>query len=298
MQLQNKSSNRDSDKKQIEMINQIENDYKKQIMGMTESHERILKDLSDKNKDLEGKYHSLQEKYELSVRESNSINKALEARANTLEQRDQSYQDEISRLKEDRDRMLIDSQSSVDVEIFKLKSRNDELEKKYKDADRVANSHKFEIEKEKARWGSEKDYLESSKNDLLENIAKLEKKNETLVAQNEKLKERAKNKTRMTGKYGGNTSILESGIGSRFATGKFLGVKEMDQDNYSNNSSNTNKGSRFGTFTKFIGDGKETGDKKSIISNDDDGKILNDTPERYGGKSESTNTLSPQDDRE
>ena len=295
MQLQNKSSNRDSDKKQMEMINQIENDYKKQIISMQESHERINKEMSDKNKDIEAKYHSLQEKYELSVRESNSVNKALEKRVNDFELRDKQNQEEILRLKTDRDRMLVDSQSSVDQEINKLKTRNDDLEKKCKDYERVTTSHKFEIEKEKARWSSEKDYLESSKNDLMETVAKLEKKNESLVAQNEKLKERAKNKSRMTTKYGGNTSILESGIGSRFTAGKFLGVKELDQDNYSNNSSH--KGSRFGTFTKFISDGKEIGDKKSTTSNDDV-KILNDTPERYGGKSESTNTLSPEENRD
>jgi len=156
----------------------------------------------------------------------------------------------------------------------------------------------FEMEKEKARWNSEKDHFETNKNDLQELIARLEKKNESLVAQNEKLKERNKNNKRYT-KYSGstlgNSSILESGIGTRFAAGKFLGVKELDQDNYSNNSSN--KGTKFGTFTKFIGDGEKGGDKKSIGSGDDN-KVLDDTPDRYDKKSESTNTLSPQEDKE
>ena len=83
-------------------------------------------------------------------------------------------------------------------------------------------------------------------------------------------------------------------LGSRFVTNKFLGVKELEQDNYSNAS---NKGARFGTYVKFIGDGEKGGDKKSIASGDEN-KMLEVTPDRYDKKSESTNTLSPQEDKD
>lgn len=153
------------------------------------------------------------------------------------------------------------------------------------------------MEKEKVRWSAERDSLEHNYNKLQETVTRLEKKNETLVAQNEKLKERNKNAKRYN-KYGsgvGNSSIIESGIGSRFATNKFLGVKELDQDNYSHNSSS--KGARFGNIIKFIGDGEKGGDKKSIASGDEN-KMLEVTPDRYDKNSESTNTLSPQEDKE
>lgn len=152
------------------------------------------------------------------------------------------------------------------------------------------------MEKEKVRWSAERDSLEHNYNKLQEAVTRLEKKNETLVAQNEKLKERTKNAKRYN-KYGGglgNSSIIESGIGSRFVTNKFLGVKELEQDNYSNAS---NKGARFGTYVKFIGDGEKGGDKKSIASGDEN-KMLEVTPDRYDKKSESTNTLSPQEDKD
>jgi hypothetical protein len=145
----------------------------------------------------------------------------------------------------------------------------------------------FEVEKKQAKWSYEKESLETAKSDYHEQVVKLEKKNESLVAQNEKLKDRNKN-SRKFNKYGaGNSSILESNISSRFGTNKFLGVKEMDQDTYSN------KSSRFGTFTKFIGDGT----KENRKIGDEDDKILNleTTPEHSEKKSSSTATISPSD---
>ena len=291
-QLQTKSSHRDQDKKSLEMLNKMEREYKDQINSMQESHERILKDMSNKSKDIEGKYHSLQEKHEISVREGNSVNRGLEKRLDDFQKREKSYIEEISKLKEDRDRTLLDNQSTLDREKDTLKAKINDLERKFKDSERETLSLKIENEKEKTRLNSEINNLENNNSELQDKLSRVEKRKETLIAENEKLKERNKNKQRMTSKYSTNSSILESGLGSRFVAGKFLGVKELDHDNYSNSS---NKGSRFGTFTKFIGDGREIGDKKSSTSTDDN-KMLSDTPERYDKGSESTNTLSPQDE--
>lgn len=150
----------------------------------------------------------------------------------------------------------------------------------------------FEVEKKQAKWSFEKESLETAKSDLLEQVAKLTKKNENFIAQIEKLKERNKN-NRKFNKYGGglgNSSILESNNSSRFGTHKFTGVKELDQDSYGGQG----KSSRLGTFTKFIGDG--TKEDRKVAEDEIKIGALSSTPENSEKKSSSTVTLSPEQD--
>ena len=117
------------------------------------------------------------------------------------------------------------------------------------------------------------------------------KRNETLIAQNEKLKEKNKN-TRKMNKYSGPTSTssyIES-TGSRIAN-KFLGIKDSDQDVGTSGIS-----SRFGTFTKFIGDGERNEDKKSETSGDDNNKLLGlNTPDKFEKTSSNLSTHDEKD---
>lgn len=289
-QLQTKGSSVGSDKKQLDMINKMEKDYKDQINKLQDNHDKYVKELMDKNKELEAKNHSLQEKYELSYRDVNSSTKNLEKRLNEFEQRDSLQVEEIHKLKQERDRMLIDRQSAVDKEKEVYKAKLSEIEMKYKLSESEKGSLRFEIEKQQSKFNTEKDMLESNKNELQDAIARLEKRNETLVAQNEKLKEKNKN-SRKFNKYGGvnSSSYLDTSQG-RFMAGKFMSIaKEVEADQFSNNSGKEN---RFKTYTKFIGDGKDG--EKSTGSGDHE-KI----PGNYAGKeSESTNTLSQGDDKE
>lgn len=291
LQLQSKGSSKDQDMKQLDYINHMEREYKDQINTLQENNEKYTRELTDKIKDLEAKNHTLQEKYELSYRDASSYTRNLEKKVNDFEQREKTYLEELSELKAQRDRMILDNQSVLDKERDLLKQKIYDLESKFKNSESEKGKLKFEIEKQQAKWNTEKDHLESTRNEMQETISKLSKKNETLIAMNEKLKEKNKN-TKRYNKYGGGGlggSILDTSTSGRFVTGKFLGVKELEQDVYSSNSGKDN--SRFKTF-KFIGDGKE-GDKKSVMSGD-----LDKTPDRHAKESESTNTLSPNDDKE
>jgi len=293
IQLQNKGSSRDQDKKQLDMINHLENEYKDQISNLQESHEKYTSELLQKNKDLEAKNHLLQEKYELTFRDSSSSTKTLEKRLNDLEQKDIIQSRELSELKQQRDRMILENQKTIEKERDILKTKINEIERKFLSSESDKSSLRFEIEKQQARWNTEKDNLENIKQEMYEQIMKLEKKNENLMIQNEKLKEKTKN-SRKYNKYGGvNTSSYLDSSQSRFLAGKYTSIsKEIDPDSYSNNSGKEN---RFKTFTKYIGDGKE-GDKKSVGSHE---YHIEKTPDNVGGKeSESTNTLSPRDNKE
>ena len=83
---------------------------------------------------------------------------------------------------------MLEYQKQSDKEKEVAKGKYNDMEGKYKEADRVKNQLKFDIEKEKARWEMEKGHILSLNNDLKDKIEKLEKKKDTLVKEIEKLK--------------------------------------------------------------------------------------------------------------
>lgn len=305
LQLQNKGSSVDQEKKQMDMFNRMEKEYKDKMNKVQESHEKYVNELLDKNKDLEQKNHALQEKYELTFRDSSSSARTLEKRLNDLEQKDAAQQEEISQLKQQRDKAILEHQQAIDREREALKSKISEIERKFMASESDKSSLKFEIEKQQARWNTEKDNFDSIKTEMQDTIARLEKRNENLMMQNERLKEKTKN-PRKYNKYGGinTSSYLDSSQSSRFMAGKYIGSgREADSDTYSNNSGKEN---RFKTLTtKYIGDGKES-DKRSkeqilnsraqsdlILGSPYEGDKAGELPTK---ETESISTLSPQDD--
>ena len=105
------------------------------------------------------------------------------------------------------------------------------------------------------------------------------------------LKEKNKNVRKMN-KYGGPsaTSYLDSSTAAGRITSKFLGLNSSEQD-----LTTSGIGSRFGTFSKFIGDGEKYEDKKSETSGDDNKLSGVNSPD----KSEKTSSnLSNYDEKE
>ena len=129
----------------------MEREYKDQIANLQESHEKYAQDMIEKNKELDSKYHSLQEKYEVEYRESNGKIKNLENKLNDLEQRERGYLDEISNLRQQKDKMYLENQSVMEKEREQLKQKIGDLERRCKTAESDKSSLKFEIEKEKSR---------------------------------------------------------------------------------------------------------------------------------------------------
>lgn len=62
------------------------------------------------------------------------------------------------------------------------------MEEKFREAEKKRNCLIFEHEKERAKWNLEKDHLINQKNEIQENLNKLEKKKEILLRENERLK--------------------------------------------------------------------------------------------------------------
>ncbi len=95
---------------------------------------------------------------------------------------------EIEVLKEERDLKVLEQQRLNDAERESLKIKIGELEQKYKESENKRSAFIFEHEKERARWSLEKDHFITQRNELQEAIEKLEKKKDTLLKENEKLK--------------------------------------------------------------------------------------------------------------
>ena len=68
---------------------------------------------------------------------------------------------EIDELKQERDRKIIENQRKLEKERESLKARITEVEQKCKDIENKRSTMIFEFEKERAKWGLERDHLVS-----------------------------------------------------------------------------------------------------------------------------------------
>ena len=83
--------------------------------------------------------------------------------------------------------MYLENQNVLEKEREQLKQKISDLEKRCKTAESDKSSLKFEIEKEKSKLTQQINYLENTKLELQDQVNSLNKKNESLIAQNEKL---------------------------------------------------------------------------------------------------------------
>ena len=139
------------------------------------------------------------------------------------------------------------------MEKANYKKRIAEIEKNLRDAEGKKGALLLELEKEKAKWNIEKDNLVSKYSELNDKLTRVEKKNESLLRENEKLRNE-KNMLRRagattTGRYtlmlrdGGNT--LGSSIIGNLGLGKGnininQGLKNSIKEEIQENNENIN----------------------------------------------------------
>ena len=91
-------------------------------------------------------------------------------------------------LKQEREGKIVEFQRIVDNEREIFKGKLNEFELKYKESESRRNALIFEHEKEKAKWGLEKEHLIGQRNELQDFLEKLENRKETLLRENAKLR--------------------------------------------------------------------------------------------------------------
>ena len=177
------------------LIASIESRYTNQTKDMQENYQSQLTTLAGKNKSLEKELRGVREELELERRGRSANSGSLEKKVAELQDSEGRLALEIENLKKDRDKKLEEMTELLGCEKEVSRNKISELEKRTKDAEHQRGSMYMDHEKERAKWNMERDHLISQKGEALENLERIEKRKETLLRENEKLKaERGKNR--------------------------------------------------------------------------------------------------------
>ncbi|OMJ65405.1 hypothetical protein SteCoe_38286 [Stentor coeruleus] len=109
-------------------------------------------------------------------------------------------------------------QEILSYEKDQLKNKISELEKRAKDAEHQKGIMFIDHEKERAKWNTERDHIIAQRNEALENLERVEKRKESLLRENEKLRvERGKSQNQLFARRPeGNIQQYKQGVGAFF----------------------------------------------------------------------------------
>ena len=113
---------------------------------------------------------------------------SLEKRLEKSLEAEQRMQEEMDSLKAERDSRMAEYQRLLDKERENYKLKLRDLDGKGSSAQVKQTEQMLQFEKERAKWEQEKSYIQNQKDDAVETQQRLEKKVETLLRENEKLK--------------------------------------------------------------------------------------------------------------
>lgn len=177
------------------LITSIETRYTNQIKDLQDNMQNQISTLTLKNKSQEKELRSLKEELELERRGRSANSGNTEKKIQDLQETELRLLSEIDSIKKDREKRIEELQDNLIYEKEQLKIKITELEKRAKEAEHLKGMMYIDHEKEKAKWNSERDHIVSQRNEALENLERVEKKKETLLRENEKLRvERGKNR--------------------------------------------------------------------------------------------------------
>lgn len=183
-------------------VSNMEQKYMTQIKEMQETHQKLYSELLASNKELDRQVKSLNMQFE--IKNKNNDQKSLYNQIEELTEEKNRLQKENEIIKSEKEKKLQEILSSSDKERETYKVKSQEIDEKMKEIDSKKKTLSLEFEIEKAKWGIEKDNLQAKNSEHLENIERLEKKYETLLRENEKLKTDKSNHKRSQSKGGYN----------------------------------------------------------------------------------------------
>jgi len=173
-------------------INTLEKRYQNQLDEINANHEKEIVEYQEKVKKLEKEIKNLNEKSTLDNRSTQGTQIYIEKKIMEKEENEKRLQIDLENMKAERDLKILEHQKILDKERSSLKSKILEYEVKLRELENKKNMQVFEHEKEKAKWQLDKDHLVNHNNELQEAINALEKKKDTLLRENEKLKSETK----------------------------------------------------------------------------------------------------------
>lgn len=207
--LENLQRARNNEKNQNEsnmtdMLLALEKKYQTQINELNQKQLGSSEDYEEKIRKLEKELKALNDKLMLDTHGKLGNQVLNEKKINELMENDKRMNNEVEEIKKERDVKIKEYQTIFDKERENLKKKIAEIEERLREYENNKSNLIFEHEKERAKWNIEKDHLLTEKNDLNDSIQRLEKKKESLLRENEKLKNDAKSIRKIN-----NTIIIE-----------------------------------------------------------------------------------------
>lgn len=200
------------------LLQSIEQKYRQQMREQLDQNQRLSSELSEKVKYLEKENIQLQNRLQLELRDQMSEHGSMEKKVQDLQEAEARYHKEIDELKGERDRRIVDNQRALDKERETFKTKIQDIEQKCKELESKRSTMFFEFEKEKAKWGLEKDFLTSQKQEVQEQVERVQRKQEQLLKENERLKsEKTRQKSYLYGQ--GNAGGAQGANGVPPTTG-------------------------------------------------------------------------------
>jgi hypothetical protein len=232
------------DSNQAALITSLEQRHRAQLKEINETHQQLCTELTQKNKQLEKELRQLTEKTRLEQKGKQTEQGSLEKKVLELGETHAKLTYEMQEVKAERDKKLLEYQKLLEKEKEGYKSKLHDLESKCKEAESKRSALIFEFERERAKWAIEKDNLLTQKNEAQLIVDTLEKKKETLMLENEKLKtQRTTRKPLYAGaaNYGGPgryAGITAAKYKENYGKGAYVEDKPDSVETGSNSSSN------------------------------------------------------------
>lgn len=198
------------------LLASVEARYSSQIRDLQETHAGLLLTANEKVKAVERDYRLIREELELERRGRSSDSGSLEKRLQDLVESEKRLHGEVEVLKKEKERRLLECQENYAKEKQALRIKLADVEKRAKEAENQRGQLFLEHEKERAKWALERDHLVSQRNDSQDLAARLEKKRDALLRENEKMRadkgSRSRNLSRRETPTARPSSMLGSSI--------------------------------------------------------------------------------------
>lgn len=170
------------------LISSVEARYSAQIKEIHEKYTSTISELTQKNKSLERELRNVKEEYEIERRTRNSDSGSQGRKLQDLINNEKRLMAELEEAKAGKENKIREI-----MEIFKSEKENfkfklQDAEQKIKELEHNKSQLFLEHEKERAKWALERDHLISQKNEAQDIVDSLEKRKDTLMKENEKLK--------------------------------------------------------------------------------------------------------------
>lgn len=217
-----------------DLILSVERKCQSQLDDAHQTHQRVVADYEDKLR-VQCREIKQQKDQQMMVQHGKQGNQLLsEKKFSEMLDNEKRLQQEIDQVKNMRDIKMMEQQRQFEGERDTLKQKFQEYEQKYKDVESKRSTLIFEFEKvpliyiimqERAKWNLDRDHLANLKNDLGDQLEKLERKKDFLLRENEKLKNEQK-ATRRSVNANNITSNLMTV--NKYKPGGFNNVSGMD----------------------------------------------------------------------